>query len=166
METNYQTNDVLDPHIPKKLPDSLNVLTILTFIGCGLSYIIAIFTFFVTSNISEKVDKMTQAGTSQETIDMFVKSAENRNVLLISGLLFTTLCLIGALQMRKFKRTGYYLYVIGELAPLVVSFGLLGSLSQGPSGSLKSILGMVFGIGIPVLWVILYSVQLKHLDNK
>lgn len=163
MENSYQTNDVLDQHRPKELPGMLNTLTILTFIGCGLGYIGSVLGYVFTNNASDKVDKMVQAGTSQAQIDTFLKTAENRNLLLISGLIFTTLCLIGALQMRKWKKSGYYLYVIGEIAPLVLSFGLLGTLSGGGSGPFAAI-GMVIGLAIPIVFVILYSTQLKHLS--
>lgn len=166
MENSSQTSELLDPHLPKKLPDTLNVLTILTFVGCGLSYIFSLFMYYFTSNADKIIEKMSQQGSTQEQIDMFQKSAENRNILLISGLLFTTLCLIGAVQMRKFKKSGYFLYLVGEIAPIVVSFGLFGTISSGPSNSARSIIGMLMGIGIPVIFVILYSIQLKHLENK
>ena len=35
---------------PKKLPGMLNTLTILTFIGCGLSYIFVVKGFFDSMN--------------------------------------------------------------------------------------------------------------------
>ena len=166
MENSNPTNEVLGPHSPKKLPDTLNVLTILTFVGCGLSYIFSLLIYYFTSNAASTVEKMSQRGSSQEEIDMFLKSADNRNILLISGLVFTTLCLIGALRMRKFKKSGYFLYLIGEIAPIVVSAGLFGTISSGSPNSARSIIGMVTGIGIPVIFVILYSIQLKHLENN
>jgi len=95
-----------------------------------------------------------------------MKSADNRSLLLISGLVFTTLCLISAFQMRKLKKLGYYLYLIGEIAPIVVSAGLFGGLSGGSSNSAMTIFGVIIGIGIPVVFVILYSTQLKYLENK
>ena len=162
MENSYQTNDVLDPHRPKELPGALNTLTILTFVGCGLGYILSLLTYVFTNNASDKVDKMSQAGASQQQIDEFMKAAEHRGMLLITGLIFTTLCLIGAIQMRKLKKTGYYLYLIGELAPFVVSAGLIGLTVD--TSNVKAIIGMVVGIAIPIVFVILYSLQLKRLS--
>ena len=91
------------------------------------------------------------------SIDMVQKSYENRYLLLISGLIFTILCLIGALQMRKRKKTGYYYYLVGELAPIVLMAGLFGA-------SFFGAIALLFAALISVIFVILYSTQLKHLS--
>jgi len=75
---------------------------------------------------------------------------------LISGLVFTTLCLIGAIQMRNLKKTGYYYYIVGELAPIVLMAGLFGATFFGAFSLLLAAL-------ISVIFVILYSTQLKYL---
>jgi len=166
MKNTNRTKEVIDTQRPKELPGTLNVLTILTFIGCGFSYIFGILGYIFTNNASEKIEKMSQAGASQNQIDMFMKSADNRSLLLISSLVFTTLCLISAFQMRKLKRLGYYLYLIGEIAPIVVSAGLFGGLSGSSSNAAMTIIGVIIGIGVPIVFVILYSTQLKYLENK
>jgi hypothetical protein len=162
MENSYQTNEVLDQHRPKELPGTLNTLTILTFIGCGFSYIFALLIYVFTNNASDKIEKMSEAGASQKQIDEFLKAADNRGLLLITGIIFTTLCLIGAIQMRKLKKTGYYLYLLGELAPFIVSAGLIGLTVD--TSSIRAIIGLIIGTAIPVVFVILYSTQLKHLS--
>lgn len=161
METSSQSN-ILDPHRPEPLPGMLNVLTILTFIGCGLAYILSLLGYFLTGNASESVQKMSEAGASQDQIDLFLKSAEHRELILITSLVFTTLCLVGAIQMRKRKKSGYFLYVIGEIAPIVLQFGLFGTMSSGGAGPFAAI-GTVIGLAVPIVFVILYSTQLKYL---
>ncbi len=168
MEPTNQNKDLFDQ--PKQgLPGMLNVLTILTFIGCGISYLGAIWGFFDSSNYEEKVaqmeDMQDKVGDSelgskmmQGGMEMLEKSYENRYILLISGLVFTTFCLIGAMQMRKLKKSGYLLYVIGELAPLVVTALLLGfSLTGG--------FAILIGGIIAIVFVILYTTQRKYLVN-
>ena len=168
MEASNQTNDVLDQHRPKVLPGMLNVLTILTFIGCGLAYISSVWGYVQNNDPDKQLQKLNEArekvGDSgfgakmiESSIDMVQKSYENRYLLLISSLVFTTFCLIGALQMRKFKKSGYYYYLVGELAPIVLMAGLFGS-------SFFGAISLLFAAVISVVFVILYSTQLKHLN--
>ena len=154
---------------PKKLPGMLNTLTILTFIGCALAYIGAIWSFIDSSNIEKKRAELESAQDSigdnemankmmAGSMEIMEKSYDNRYILLISGLLFTTLCLIGAMQMRKLKKSGYPLYVIGELVPVVITALLVGfSLLGGFMIALTAVIAIIF--------VILYTSQRKHLVN-
>jgi len=164
MEQN-QNADLLT-HPPKR-SETLNVLTILTIIGCCISYLGAFWGFYTTSpaqyekrhnDLEQAVEKAGGAlgKFSEESLRMFEKSRDYRMILLLSAIVFTTFCLIGALQMRKLKKSGYPIYVIGELAPFVVSAVLIGF---SFAGGIALIFSMVFAI----LFVILYSVQRKNL---
>lgn len=166
--TNQQNRDLFDQ--PKQgLPGMLNVLTILTFIGCGISYLSLIWSFFQSSNYQKQIADMEdledQVGDSelgakmmQGGMEMLEKSYEHRYLLLLSGLVFTTFCLIGAMQMRKLKKSGYLIYVIGELAPLLVAALLLGF-------SLMGGMTILFSSIIAIIFVILYTTQRKYLVN-
>lgn len=169
MESTYQSTDLFDQQQPKGLPGMLNVLTILTFIGCGIAYISSIISFFSASNYEKDMAEMeelqdnmgdNELGNSmmQGAVDMMQKSYDYRYIILLSGLLFTTLCLIGALQMRKLKKSGYTLYVIGEIAPIVIMGALIGF---SLVGGLAIIMSLVFA----VVFVILYTTQRKYLVN-
>lgn len=59
--------------------------------------------------------------------------------------------------MRKLKRSGFFMYMIGELAPVFVLGGLLTSITN---------INFMFSVFLAFLFVILYATQLKHLDNK
>ena len=171
METTHQTthlhsNDLFNDQ-PKKLPGTLNVLTILTFIGCGIAYISGIYGFYSSGQydlrMAEFEEALDKAGDNemannliQGSMEMFQKSYEHRYLILATTLIFTTMCLIGALQMRKLKKSGFPIYTIGELAPIIVSAALLGFSS---TGGIMIIVSSVFA----VLFVILYAVQRKHL---
>ena len=173
MEQTYQptsTDLFNEQQAPKGLPGNLNVLTILTFIGCGLSYIGLIISLFTNSasNIEKQREQLEamqdnmesskMADMVQQSLEVAQRSYDNRYILLASGLLFTTMCLIGALQMRKLKKSGYMLYVIGEIAPIIVSAALIGfSLVGGIMTTLTAVIALVF--------VILYTTQRKHLVN-
>lgn len=169
METTTKTTDLFDQQ-PKTLPGMLNVLTILTFIGCGISYIGALYSFYTSSNYERQVSEMEEMqdkmGESNEmagkmlegSMAMMQKAHEYRYILILSALLFTTLCLVGALQMRKLKKSGYTLYVIGEIAPILLSAVLIGfSFMGGITIAMSAVFALVF--------VILYTTQRKYLIN-
>lgn len=167
MENTYQTNDVLEQHRPKELPGMLNVLTILTFIGCGIAYVGGLYSYFTNNDPDKQIAKLNEAREKmgdngfgakmiESSIDMVQKSYDNRFLLLISGLVFATFCLIGAIQMRKLKKSGYFFYLIGELAPFVVMAGLFGA-------SFFGAIFLLISAFFAILFVILYSTQLKHL---
>ena len=92
----------------------------------------------------------------ENSIQILEKSYEHRHLIFAGGLLFTTLCLIGAMQMRKLKKSGFNLYLVGELAPVIMTVAIFGT-------------GFVSNISIAVtaffalLFVILYATQRKHL---
>lgn len=167
MENSNQANDLFEQRRPKELPGMLNVLTILTFIGCAFSYLSACYSFLTSNDVDKQISKLNEekekvgdsgfgAKMIDSSIEIIQKSHDNRYILLISGLVFTTLCLIGAMQMRKLKKTGFYYYLIGELAPFVLMAGLFGSTFFGA-------ISLLFVSLISVIFVILYSTQLKYL---
>lgn len=166
--TPLQNNDIFEPQ-RKGLPGMLNVLTILTFIGCGIAYLGGIYNFYSTSQYDKRMAEFEEAQDKigdnemaatilESSIEIFQKSYDNRYILFITTMLFTTLCLIGALQMRKLKKSGFPIYTIGELAPLVVTAALVGF---SMVGGITIIVSSVFAI----VFVILYATQRKYLVN-
>lgn len=148
----------------------LNVLTILTFIGSGLGYILSCYGFFSNTDPDKQIEKIREAQEKMDassfggkimegSIEMIQKSYDNRYLLLISNLIFITLCVIGAIRMRKLRKSGYFFYLTGELAPLVLMAGLFGT-------SFFAAFNLLFGALIAVIFVILYSTQLKYMENK
>jgi hypothetical protein len=150
---------------PKKLPSMLNVLTILTFIGSGLGVIFSIFGYF---NAPSNYDKVVQAQDKMDQMPDFVKhmmgpdpvgaarlALDNRLPILLINLVSCLLCLYGATQMRKLKKTGFSIYVIGD----VVSFTSVIFLG---TGTLTGFAGL-FGMFIVLVFLILYATQLKYL---
>jgi hypothetical protein len=151
----------------KQLPGGLNVLTILTFIGCGIGLLGSLWQFINAKKGLTQMEEMINSGKaddmpgfmknmfSEDALQMAQKQYDNRYAMLILGLVGIVLCFYGALQMRKLLKQGYAVYVIGQLLPLVGAIIFLG-------------FGMFKGMGVlaaifPVLFIILYSTQLKHL---
>ena len=83
------------------------------------------------------------------------KTMENKVPVLILTLLGVGLCFYGALEMRKLKKQGFTLWVAGEFLPIIAMFFFIGS-------------GMFSGFALfaylfPVIFLILYAVNKKHL---
>ena len=151
-----------------KLPQGLNVLTILTFIGCAIGYFFGIFGYL---NADKSVNDI-QAGMNNPDTPSFAKNfmtpealenarimASNKLPLLILGLVATSLCLYGAIEMRKRKMNGYYLWLTGEVLPLISALIFINaaSLYKGLA---------VIGLIITALFIVLYSMQRKYLTNN
>jgi hypothetical protein len=151
----------------KKLPDMLNVLTILTFIGCGTGLISSIYAFV---NAQKSYDDMVKVQSNMENapeivkkmagphmVELAEKSLENRIPILILSLVGYGLCVYGAIRMRKLKKEGFSFYALGEILPIIGGFIFVG---MGLLGGFTLFVSLAF----PALFLILYGTQLKHLS--
>ena len=154
----------------QKLPTGLNVLTILTFIGCALALLSAVWSFANAKSSFDNREKVMEQMSSNKMPswakglmpdmahfeEMVTKSYENRIPILLLSIVAVALCLVGALQMRKRKKQGYLLYVIGEILPFFISAFFVGMFMF--SGA-----GFIFGVVLTALFILLYTLQRKHL---
>jgi hypothetical protein len=152
----------------QKLPSMLNVLTILTYIGCALGLISAIWNYF-TVGVASKVYQAgaAEASTGDKTIDsmlsgvneMVKKQYDNRLMILLFGVAGIALCFYGAMQMRNLKKQGYLLYVVGELLP-IISFAVFIGFGN-IFGATAAVISLLFA----AVFIILYTTQRKYLVN-
>jgi uncharacterized membrane protein YgdD (TMEM256/DUF423 family) len=151
-----------------KIPSGLNVLTILTFIGCSIGVLMTIFAPMIYDFSLKMMDKASSSGqelSAKQVADMekgraAIEVAKQHMVpTMIIGIIGIILCFVGALWMRKFKKDGYWIYVAGELLPIV------GILLITGFAQFTGIMSIVLGMGIPVLFVILYTMQRKYLTK-
>ena len=154
-----------DEAVKPKLPTGLNVLTILTFVGCAWELYSTVNNFIGGKKALEEMEKAQEklaeapawarklAGP--EVQEMMLQSF-NKVPIFIIGLIAVTLCFYGALQMRKLKKEGYFLWLVGEILPFI------GSVIFVPA--LFNTLFIYFSI-FPLLFIILYTVQRKHLTK-
>jgi hypothetical protein len=164
------TPDVLnaDENIKPKLPTGLNVLTILTFIGCIIFGILTLLTPVIYKFFKGFMDKAVNSGAdlSEKQLADIEKgraameiSHQNMIPLMIIGMVGIILCFVGALWMRKYKKDGYWIYVAGEIVPLIASFALLGT------SQFTGVVSVIIGLGLPLLFVVLYTMQRKYLTK-
>ncbi|MBC7889730.1 MAG: hypothetical protein H7Z13_17785 [Ferruginibacter sp.] len=149
-----------------KLPSGINVLTILTFIGSGLGLVFVLLTPVINKFFLGLMEKARSSGkefTAKELEEMekgkslIELSQANLVPLMIIGLLSIILCIVGAIWMRKLKKDGFWIYTGGELFPLIGNFILLGT------AQFTGVVSVILGVGIPVIFVILYAMQRKYL---
>jgi hypothetical protein len=149
---------------PRKIPEVLNVLTILTFIGSGLAIL---FGFWGFAKAKASYDQISSMNLDQmpdfakrlmgsDPVEMARKALDNRLPILLLTLAGCALCIYGAIQMRNLKKNGFGIYVIGEVLPFISSLIFLGA------GALGGFSGIIGGL-IVVVFIVLYATQLKHL---
>lgn len=166
-ETTFTNTENLSEFQPKALPGALNVLTILTFIGCAIG---AIFTFATPWLMKFSLGMMNKAAetgtdmTPKQVADMEASrklielTQSNMIPLLLIGAAGIVLCFIGALMMRKLKKDGFWIYVAGQILPIIGNFAIMGMAQFTGATSYIMLL-------IPVVFIILYSMQRKYLVN-
>lgn len=153
------------PGEEKKLPTGLNVLTILTFIGCALELYQSLSNYAKSNAAAlQEFDKgqeqlkeapaWARKFAGPEMREMLVQSMDNKVPMLIIALIATGLCVFGAIEMRKLKKQGYLIWLIGELLPYI-SVGIFAPMFYSTFAK--------FFIVIPIIFIILYTVQRKHL---
>ena len=153
-----------------KLPTGLNILTILSIIGCVLQFGGSIWTYFSAKKSYDEKDKMlaqmnspempafakNMMGKPEDYIATVTKSYENRLPILLLSLVAVALCFYGVMQMRKLKKQGFLFYTVGELLPFVTMALFIGTFAM--TG-----VGFMFVAAIAVLFILLYAVNRKHL---
>ena len=151
---------------PKKLPSMLNVLTILTFIGSGFGLVGAIIGYFTAPanyqrqlELQDKIQDMpgfVKNLMGPNPLEAARKQLENRLPIMLLYIVASLLCLYGAIQMRQWKKSGFSIYIIGDLVPFLAAIIFIGAATL--TG-----MGVIFSILITIVFVILYATQLKYL---
>ncbi len=153
-----------DPQNKPKLNTGLNVLTIFTFIGCAFDLYSTVKNFLTGPEALAKIDEAQEKLASApgwvkkisgpEVREMMAKGIENKIPLMAFALVSIGLCLFGAIEMRKLKKQGYTLWLIGEVLPYI-----------GTAIFLPVFFNTVFAFALffPILFIILYTIQKKNL---
>lgn len=161
------TSEVLDFADGERpsLPSGLNVLTILTFIGSALGLLMSVWTYINAEKSYKDLlaaqDKMESAPAfvknmmGPKMLEMSQRSMENKLPIMLLNIVAAALCIYGAMEMRKLKKQGYILWVVGEVLPIIAGLLFVGA---GIFGGF-ALIAMIF----PVIFIILYSVQKKYL---
>lgn len=163
-----------------KRPSFLTVLCILSFIGCALGLATGVWGYFsnktaaasgLGDQVNERLDSaMDDAMTNGEMTDQERQMAESITNALGGGINFDNaataslvgglmciVCFIGVFMMWNLKKTGFFIYLIGQVVSIAAPF--IWSSGLGIFGSMFSMIGAIF----PIIFVILYALNLKHM---
>ena len=173
METTTNTFTTSDGPVTPARPQFLSVLCILTWIMCGLTLVSTLWGVFFQPTPEEQyenIEKMREA--NPEMADKMeaayeAQSNSNQTVGIVLNMIALALSAYGAYMMWQLKRTGFYLYIAGEIIPY------LGFLTGGGSESMLAMMGgpamMAVAIGAMLLFdlvfIILYGLNLKHMRS-
>jgi hypothetical protein len=153
--------------MPARPSSFLNVLTILTIIGSIYTLFSSVWAFFSAQKSYTDLKKVMDSGdldaapafvkgmVNAETLEMARKMMENKWPVMILGVMGAILCLYGAIEMRKLKKQGYFLWMAGEIIPILGMTVLIG---MGKFGGLQ-LLGYLF----PLAFIIMYTLHRKEL---
>jgi hypothetical protein len=148
---------------------TLKTLTVLTFIGSGIFFLLSAWGFANGKSGYEKMQQALSDGTvdklpdflkgmySPEKMEVMRKSVENGLPIFIINTIALALCVYGAIQMRKLKAEGYWMWLIGEILPNLAILFFVGA------GYFSGMFSYI-GLAIIALFIILYSLQKKHLS--
>jgi hypothetical protein len=140
-------------------------LTILTIIWNCISILLSVFGYVKApanyDSMVQNQDKLDQAPAflrnmmGPDPVGTARRAMENRLPIMLLGIVGAALCLYAAMQMRKQKKIGFSIYIIGDLVPFasIIFIGAAGITS----------FSAVLGTCILLLFIILYATQLKYL---
>lgn len=158
--------------LPKKRPTFLTVLCILTFIFSGGSGLYSVYEYLTfdknypaqVAQIEKALETLEDAGmdsgfiydSTQNGLIVLEKKAENIGLISMATIFFALLSVLGAYLMFKLKKNGFYLYSGANLFWMLVPIALIG-FEIG-------MMTLAMGVGITILFIILYGVNLKHME--
>lgn len=140
--------------IPQEgLPGILGLLTTLTMIGSVLSVLGSLFTTLGCKVLlmEEVTDKM-----KPNELAFLTATCEHKNILILGAVLGGVLCFAGAVMMRQLKHQGFWVYVVGQILPTLLSVIVMAELMFSDWKSW-------IGYGIMCFFIGLYATQRKHL---
>lgn len=144
-------------------PEFLKIICILSFVACGL-LIITYAMGTMAMGMSEATilsvwDKVIASQPQLENVNPVEFFHEIGKVCLYN-LVANCISLIGVIMMWRLNKIGFFIYVVAEL---VTNFlGL--DIAAGEGG--KSYGTMVFWIAMDIAFIVMYALNLKHMNKN
>lgn len=139
--------DSLEVQLKNKRSLLLLVICILTWVGSLYSLVIVLLSLAASEFFRAFQHVSRESG-------MFFFGLE---------ILSPFLCSLGAFFMFRLKRWGFWIYLLGELPPVIYSIYLTLALTKSFGG------GMFFGLLanlFPIAFIVMYSIEMRKLNKK
>ena len=152
--------------VKKERPSFLTVLGILAFIGNGLGIFQGIFMYIMSGIYVHLFRSLAKMGGGDIRSNQDLKNVDS--FLGIFGwwalgiILASIVCLVGAILMWKLKKEGFFIYVIGQMIPVVsISVVIIGTFGfeYMSLAFMISLLSAIF----PTAFIVMFGLNLKHL---
>jgi hypothetical protein len=175
MENILYTENQPGEQAPKR-SQFLTVLCVLSFIMCALGIASGIWNIYQSTpeamqkNVEEVRAVSPEMADQMENNMIEMQGNSFFKVMPYLSLVYTLISFLGVMMMWNRKRTGFYIYGFAELLPYS-SFLLLGKSSlkmMGPPGGNSTtfaMIGLALMVLIDLVFVILYSRNLKEMDQ-
>lgn len=164
--------------IPSQRPQALKTLCILSYIGCGLIFLLTLMSIpNITKSDERKAAEIEQVrGVSEEMANQLEAQYMDPNykskmtMKLVVDLLFLGLTLTGVIMMWKLKKTGFYIYAASEILYYFSGFltgqGDPSKMLDSMPGMFKNIAMVMFALVViqDLVFIILYWRQTKYMS--
>lgn len=158
------------------VPKNLKTLAILSLIWGGLMILIT-FWGIKKAYLPSEQDLLQQEQQLQMIQTMnpdgyqaYVDALDSQGTQNIISLLLQFVSVTGVILMLKLKKTGFYLYIFGELAPYLVmatmsGMGALAGVAGAFGQTMQAVIWVIFALAviIDIVFIILYAKYLKFM---
>lgn len=155
---------------PAKRPVFLQVLCILTFVSCGLTFMTTIISLLGAGSQRQnfrQFNRLNQQQDLPEIAEKMAKAAEKTadwaivgNYLSLGNIAF---CLAGALLMWRLRKVGFFIYAFGQLLPFITLYGMYSIYQHVPFAGVFMLIASLFTVMISAAFVVMYGLNLKHM---
>jgi hypothetical protein len=163
------------PQTPKR-SQFLTVLCVLSFIMCAIGFVSGVWKIYQSTPEAMQKNIEQFRAINPEMADQMENNMiemQDNPVYKISPyleLVYTLISFLGVLMMWNFKRTGFYIYAIAEILPYttILFMGKNYLKMLGPPGGSSAnfaMIGLVLSILIDLVFVFLYSRNLKEMNK-
>jgi hypothetical protein len=175
METTQETAAFDAAMQGPKRPQFLTVICILSFVWCGVSFLLGIWGVIrnTPENMAESIEQVRQfkPEVADEMEQNMIEMQESTYAQISPYLNFVYILIsfLGVLMMWKLNKKGFYVYLIGELLPyigfLVAGKQMMSMMSGG--GMMKGV-GMIMVLLMLVFdaaFIVMYGLNLKYMNE-
>jgi len=174
METTTFDNQLNNEMMEPARPQFLSVLCILTWIMCAITFVSTLSGIVMKPSVEKQMEQIEQLrSVSPEAAEKMEAMLENQSgtdqaISTLITLLSLALSAYGAFLMWKLKKTGFFLYITGELI-WYVSLAFGGAQALEAAGAMSGMGSAVIGVAVGVfalfdiIFIAMYGANVKYM---
>ncbi len=147
--------DELEVNVVPKRSNFLMVLCILTWVGSGLTILVYAYLYLMMGQMLRALKAF--GGSRPDELNWVMWQY-------LIGAIVPIFCIVGAVLMWKLKRVGFYVYLLGQLTPILLSF-YTWLVVAGNHNSSETVFFAVLMNIIPIGFIVMYAINIRQLKN-